>query len=299
MTKSALEEVPPWLLALMRFGVASAILLPLAQLRGGPSLLPKPVPIGTLVFMGATGVTLMFLCAYLGLVYTTASDAALLQASVPAMTASLAVVWLGERLNLARAAGIAISGLGVATVVLTGERVGNAPNPLLGNSIILGGVVAWSVYTIISRRLNHASQLAVTAYSTAVGTVLLFPAAAYDLVIQPPARISLDTWLKVVYMGAGAGALGYVLYNRALRSLQASQVTNFLNLLPLVAVVSSVLFLGEKLTLPQVVGGALVLSGVWLSTRGSVSAPSFRTDAEAALAPTKPTGSSPASRLNH
>ena len=252
----------------MRFGVASAILLPLAQLRGGTSLLPKPVPTRTLALMGATGVTLFFLFGYLGLVYTTASDAALLQGSVPAVTASLAVVWLGERLSRARAMGIAISGLGVATVVLTGERIGNAPNPLLGNSIILGGVVAWSVYTIISRQLNHASQLAVTAYSTAVGTVLLFPAAAYDLVAQPPARISLDTWLKAAYMGAGAGALGYVLYNRALRSLQASQVTNFLNLIPLVGVVSSVLFLGEKPTLPQVVGGALVLSGVWLSTRG-------------------------------
>lgn len=267
VTKSAVAEVPPWLFALMRFGIACAILVPLAQAQGGLSLLPKPMPLGAIGLLGLTGVTLFFLCLNLGLVYTTATAGALLQGSVPACTAALAIAILGERVGRAHAVGITISAIGVAIVVLAGERRDDAPNPLLGNLLILGSVISWSTYTVLVRRLRHTHQVAVTAYSTLAGMLMLGPAAAYDLAVQPPGPVSGLAWLQALYLGTGAGAFGYLLYNHALRFLGASQVANFVNLTPVVGVLCGTLFLGETLVPLQLLGGLLVLAGVSLSTR--------------------------------
>jgi drug/metabolite transporter (DMT)-like permease len=267
VTKSAVAEVPPWLFALMRFGIACAILLPLAQAQGGLSLLRKPPPLGALGLLGLTGVTIFFLCLNLGLVYTTATAGALLQGSVPACTAALATLILGERIGRAHAVGIAVSAVGVAVVVLAGERREDAPNPLLGNLLVLGSVISWSTYTVLVRRLRHAHPVAVTAYSTLAGTLMLVPAATYDLAVQPPGPFSQVAWLQALYLGTGAGAFGYLLYNHALRFLGASQVANFVNLTPVVGVLCGTLFLDEALVPLQLLGGLLVLAGVSLSTR--------------------------------
>src|SRR5436190_5050103 len=90
-------QVPPLLLAFLRFGIASALLVPLAEARGGLSLLPRPVPWRLLALMGLTGVALYFATANLALMYTTASDVSLVQGSMPVATAILAVLFLAER----------------------------------------------------------------------------------------------------------------------------------------------------------------------------------------------------------
>lgn len=265
--KVAQDEVPPLLLVLLRFALASAILLPLAQARGGLDTLPRPLPIGTLALMGLTGVTLFFTGVGLALLYTTVSASALIQGAIPAVTASLAVLLLGERFSRGRALGIGLSVLGVLVLMIGEDGGRDAPNPLLGNLLVVGAVVAWSIYTILGKRLQHAPQLAVTTYSTLVGTLLVLPLAAWDLAHFSWGTMSAGVWVAVVYLGAGASALSFLLWNRALQVLDASQVGNFVNLLPLVGIVSAALFLGELPAVGQLTGGALVLAGVWLVVR--------------------------------
>ncbi len=266
VTKSALDQVPPLLLALLRFAVASAILLPLAHARGGPALLPRPLPLGRLALMGATGVTLYFVAFNLSLAYTTASEGALIQGSIPAVSALAAVVLLRERLGPGRAAGITASVAGVALVVLAGGG-GEAPNRPLGNALMVGSVVAWAIYTVLGRRLGGASGLATTAYSTLLGTLFLVPPAAIELATRPRPTLSADGWLAVAYLGAVASALAFLLWNRALAVLDVGQASAFINLVPLVGVATATLVLGEPLLPAQLAGGGLVLVGVALCSR--------------------------------
>ena len=266
VTKSALAEVPPLLLALLRFGVASAVLVPLAQARGGLDLLPRPLPLFSLSLMGLVGVTLFYVAYNLSLVYTSATEAALVQGCIPAVAAVLAIAFLGERLSARRALGIGTSVLGVAVVVGGGADGVDAPNPLLGDLLMLGASCCWAVYTILGKRLQRASQLAVTTYSSLIGTLLLVPAGAYDLATRPPSAVSAGTWLIVLYLGVIASALPFLLWNRALLHLDASQATNFLNLLPVVRVVTTAALLGEVPPAGQLLGGVLVMAGVWLSS---------------------------------
>jgi drug/metabolite transporter (DMT)-like permease len=270
ITKSALEEIPPLLLAFLRFTIASAILLVLAQARGGPRRLPTPVPWASLALMGLTGITIFYLGFNLGLIYTSAADGALIQGAIPAATVGLSAALLGERLTRARAFGVALSVVGVGLILLAAGGPSTGSNRLLGDLLMLTTVAAWAVYTVLGRRLREAELLAVTAYSTAFGTLLLLPGAAYDLAVGPARSISAvswGSWLAVLYLGIVCSALCYLFWNWSLQHLDASQAGNFINVIPVVGVASSAVVLGESIAAGQLLGGALVLVGVWLVIR--------------------------------
>jgi drug/metabolite transporter (DMT)-like permease len=267
VTKVAIGEVSPLLLALVRFIIASAIFLALVQPFGGLSLLSKPIPWLSLSLMGLTGVTIFYIAFNLALAETSATASALIQGAVPAFTAMLAMPFLAERIDPRRGLGIGASIVGVVLVVLVGGGGGDAPNPLLGDLLMLVAVLAWCAYTILGKRIRSASPLAVTAYSSVIGTVALVPIGLIDLIQRPPTHLSLGGLAAVLYLSVAASAVTLLLWNRALRALDASQAANFINVVPIVGVGCAAIFLGEPLLPLQLAGGALVLAGVWLSSR--------------------------------
>jgi drug/metabolite transporter (DMT)-like permease len=269
VTKAGVETVPPMLFALLRYCVASLLLVPLALVRGGGV---TALPRGTLALMGLTGVALYYTGFNVALTYTTASQGALVQASIPVVTAIMAVLWLRERLSPRRAVGIALAVIGVLLIVARAEPDADARSPVLGNLLMLGTVVVWGIYTMLAKRAADADPILVAAGVTLVGTLLLIPGALVEATSGPMPRIAPAAWLRIAYLGVFPSALGYLLYNRALRDLDASQVGAFTNLSPLIGAVSGVVVLGERVTALAIVGGAAVIAGVWLSTSGQPSA---------------------------
>jgi drug/metabolite transporter (DMT)-like permease len=266
VTKASLAEVPPMLFALLRFGVASVLLLALAQARRGSAKVSRPAPWGTVALMGLTGVTLYYVGYNLSLYYATASQSAMIQSAIPAVTASLAFMFLKERLSLRRVLGIGLSIIGVLLILIVAAPSADARNPPLGGVLMFGAVVVWSVYTILAKQLADFDQLLVTAYVTAIGAALLVPITLFELLSKSLPAISVRGFLSVLYLGAVSSAGGYLLYNRSLKHLDASQAAAYINLLPVVGVATAVLFLGESLVAWQLLGGALVLLGTWLSS---------------------------------
>jgi len=265
VTKAGVEAAPPMLFALLRYCVASLLLLAIALLRRGTARLPRPAPWGTLSLMGLTGVALYYMGFNVALTYTTASQGALVQSSIPAVTAAVAVVMLRERLSAQRMLGIALAIAGVVLIVARTGGGTSAPAPLLGNVIMFATVVVWAVYTSLAKRVSGADPVAVTAAISILGTLMLVPGAALEAANAPTPAISGPTWLRIVYLGALPSAASYLLYNRALRDLDASQVGAITNLSPVIGAVSGVVLLGETITPLAVAGGALVLAGVWMS----------------------------------
>ena len=265
VTKSGVEHIPPMRFALLRYCVASVLLIPLALVRGGLRRLPRPVPWGTLALMGLTGVALYYIAFNLALTYTTASQGALIQSSIPAVTALFAVVWLGERPSPRRIAGIALAVVGVLLVVAGGKPDGDAGRAsVVGNLLLFGTVLTWSVYTMLAKRLAKADFIAVMAAVSVAGTLMLIPAALLEALATPAPPIPRDGWVRIAYLGTFSSAVSYLFYNRALRDLDASQVGAFTNLAPVVGVASGALFLGETITPLALAGGALAVLGVWM-----------------------------------
>jgi drug/metabolite transporter (DMT)-like permease len=267
VTKGGLDEIPPMRFALLRFSVASLLLVAVALARGGLSRLPRPAPSGTLMLMALTGISLYYVGFNLALTYTSASQGALVQSSSPAITATAAVWLLGERVTRRRLLGIALAIVGVLLIVARGAPDANAPSPLIGNLLMFGTVVLWSVYTVFAKRLANADPAVVLAVVSCVGTLMLIPPALIEAARTPVAPISVESWLRIIYLGAFPSAAGFLLYSRALRDLDASQAGTFINLVPVIGVISGVLLLGDSISPMALVGGALVLVGIWVASK--------------------------------
>jgi drug/metabolite transporter (DMT)-like permease len=264
--KSVIQETTPLMLACLRFFCASAVLVPLALMRGGLKALPKPLPLGTLLLMTLCGYVFYFAAFNYAMVYTSAVQGALIQALLPAAIATAAALFLRERPSARRIAGIALSIIGVALVVGYGHEDTDARNPILGGILMSSTVVAWALYTVLAKRLAQTDQIVVTAFNMLAAGVLLIPLVLIDLHGAPFPPLSTTGWAHVVYLGLFASGAAFVVYNLALRDLDASAVGVWMNLVPLVGMAAAVLFLGETLNAWQIVGAAVALAGMWLSS---------------------------------
>jgi drug/metabolite transporter (DMT)-like permease len=160
--------------------------------------------------------------------------------------------------------GIAISIVGV--VLIAGAGAGDAGTlQLLGNILVLGGLIAWVAFTVQAKRMpsKHDPLVSTTA---GIGGALLFliPLTTLEVARTGVPEVTLQGVLAIAYLGALASALAYWLWNHALSSMDAAVAAPYLNLIPALAVVLALL-VGESIAPEQLLGGAIVAVGVWLS----------------------------------
>ncbi|NLG48526.1 MAG: DMT family transporter [Chloroflexi bacterium] len=265
VTKSALREMGPLMLTVLRFVIAFAMLGPLAHRQGFRlRMLRQPI----FLRFGLTGVALYYTLQNVGLAYTSATSGTLILAIIPAATALFAMWLLGERLQARQIAGIAIAVAGTAFVALMTGSNQDAPNPLLGNLLIAGSVVAWVIYTIQGKRLNAAyPAIVTTTASIGTGLLMMLPFGIAEVWQSGLPHLSRDGGLAIFYLGVIATALPMFLWNYALQHLDASVASLYLNLVPIVGVLLAVAY-GETVSVWQLLGGLLTLGGVVASGGG-------------------------------
>lgn len=265
-TKPMLERVPPLTVATARFAIALAILWPLVIYTGRRPVLGR-VP----AMMGFIGVFLVYVCQNVGLQYTSATNGALIHGGVPILAVLLAVPLLSERPTRTRVVGIVASLIGVAAVVGIGPGA-DAGVSALGDALVLVSALALAGYVVIARHAFAGHDpVALTAGVALYGLLFLLPVGSAELVIGKMARPTVTDLLGLLYLGAGASALAFVLWGYGLRHLDASQAAVFVNFSPLVGVVAAAAFLGEPIAAVQLGGGALIIAGVCLTTSSHAS----------------------------
>jgi drug/metabolite transporter (DMT)-like permease len=267
VTKGLIDLWPPFTLALARVGIGTLVLMPLAFARHQRG---ARLPWGAIWFMGLLGVTLYYLTFNLAMVYISASQGALVQASIPAMTALVAVVWLRERANAMRWLGIALSIAGVL-IVFSGNGSAPGQSSLLGNFLMFASVVCWALYTALAKRAANFDPLVITVCVMGTGTLLLLPFSAYEILTEGLQPMPIQGWAGLLYLGFMASGVAYALYNASLRHLDASAVGVYTNLIPVVGVLTGIVFLGEPMSLRAILGGAIVMLGVWITSRSERS----------------------------
>lgn len=266
MTKDVLDVVPPLTLAFMRVVIGFLVLLPFAVYRLRRQPAPRaPLPWRDMLTMGAIGVAFYYGVFNFGLFFTSASQGALVQSSIPAMTALVAMLLLGEPATRSRMLGIALSVAGVL-VIFSGSSAGHAATaPLFGNLLVFASVIAWGVYTAYAKRCAHVDAMILTAGVIGAGALFLLPCAAIELRGQPLPVLNPTEWLEVMVLGAGASGVAYMLYNLALQDIDASQAGVFANLIPVVGVASGIVILGDPISLRAILGSLIVIAGVWVT----------------------------------
>lgn len=268
VTKELIALWPPYTLACARVSLGTLVLLPLAISRHRrETRLPWP----TIWVMGLLGVALYYLSFNVAMMHVSASQGALVQSSIPAMTALVAVLWLRERASALRWLGIAMS-VGGVLIVFSGGVSDSSESALLGNLLMFASVVCWALYTSMAKRVSGYDSLVITVAVMGTGAVLLLPLAGYEIVTANLGGKGLPAlppmgWAGVLYLGVVASGFAYLLYNASLRHLDASAVGVYTNLIPIVGVLTGVVVLGEPLSARAIVGGLVVMLGVWITSR--------------------------------
>ena len=259
--KFALQDMGPFLLTFLRFFIAVLFLIPLAYRDGFRFfLIFKPF----FLLCGLAGVLLEFGLQNIGLLYTTAGNAALIFASVPAITLFLSVIFLKEKLNTRMVLGVFLSILGVLFIYLNNLSTAGQQY-LLGNLLILAAVIAAAVYVVlIKSRINHYSSLLITTGGFSSGVLFLLPFALVETLSAQTLSLSWKGAAAVLFLGLGASALAFLLWNSGLKHIKASAAAPFMNLTPVTGIFAAVL-IGENFSWLQLCGGALTILGVWLS----------------------------------
>jgi drug/metabolite transporter (DMT)-like permease len=267
VSRIVLDDVGPVTLAMARLLIGSAILGPLAW-RGIRGAKLSREDHWRLALMGLVGFTLAFALGNWGLARSTASNAALLITVEPAALILLSPLLLGERLGRREGVGAGLAILGATLVVVNGiPGVTQALVPhWRGDLLLILSGVAYAAYSLLARPvlLRHPA-LVVTACSILWGAATMLPLAGLEWAAGPPSRWTPRALVGVLYLGLVMTALGYAVWNWCLERVEAPRVAIFLNLQPLGGALLGVWWLGERLTLFTVVGGALILAGLHLT----------------------------------
>ncbi|MBI4638281.1 MAG: DMT family transporter [Candidatus Rokubacteria bacterium] len=271
-TKLALQDFPPFFLGAVRCTIASGFLLLLLARAGADAARAlTPAALGSFLVLGISGIAVSTQLSYVAIYYTTAANTAILQAATPVMVALGARFYLGERLRRAQWAGVALSALGVLVVITNGRLAALTPQELrAGDFINLVALAGWAAYTVYGTRVlaTHSPMLATTA-AYVLGTLLLIPTAILTAPLFPAPRLGSGlAWGFVLYQ-ALAGAVAHIWWYRSVDVIGPSRSAIFMNLQPVVGLALARGILAERIGLWQVVGTALVLGGVALTTRGS------------------------------
>ncbi len=257
ITKFLMNSIGPFMVIGLRLVISLIVITPIALKRGfqWKMLIQKDY-----LLFGLTGVTLYFGLANTGLNQTTAANAALIQAANPAAVALLSAIILKETITLQRGFGIALSIIGV--LLVSGIPTAGGESYLFGNLLMIGSVIAWAVYTIQSRKIpTSVDALVSTTASFFTGLFWLMPFILWEYTRLGAPIITPVSWVSLVYLGTVASALAYFLWNFALNSVEASLAAPFINLIPIIGLVLSILA-GETVTFFQILGGLIAILGV-------------------------------------
>jgi drug/metabolite transporter (DMT)-like permease len=268
VVKYALADFMPLSFTIVRFAL-SALFLVLFMIVRGESLILDRRDVYATVRLGFIGITLYNIFFMEGINSTTASNTALFISSSPLFAVILLSLLKKERLRARVMAGLAVATLGVVLIIQDKPAgFGISRRDLGGDLLTLCAAAFWALYTVLAAPLlEKYSALKVTAYSMATGTILLLPIGSYELFQQTWIAVSVRSWAALAFSAFLSGGVAFTLWYQGVQRIGVTRTVTYHYFVPAVAVVFAALFLGERITVAQIIGGMAILAGVYLVQR--------------------------------
>jgi drug/metabolite transporter (DMT)-like permease len=270
-TKVVLRDISPVTIVWLRFAMGVLILGMAVVVRKQFSLLNRNEWL-YFALLGFLGITFHQWLQSNALKTSEASTTAWIVSTTPVFMAILGWIVLKEKLPWIKIAGILLAFFGVLLVVYDGDlsaiSLGTFGKP--GDILILISAINWTIFSVLSRRglKTHPATL-MMFYVMVLGwvfTSFLFFATGN---VSEVSRLTVNGWLGITFLGVFCSGLAYIAWYDALQALTTAQTGVFLYIEPLVAVVVAFFLLEEPITLSSLLGGAVILFGVWLVNRQS------------------------------
>ena len=261
-------EVPPVGLSFWRWLLGAFALLPFIYpglKTNAPHIRKHIWPLtmlgGTMI---ASATSLM-----IGLNFTTAINASVINAIQPVSTVLLAMLILHDRLRLSQSCGVALGLIGVIAMIARMD-----PAALIrlqfnaGDILILLGSMGYSLYAINLRKIPNTMPPPVALFIIIVtGCVIVLPFYVIETIVYKPVPISANAIYAIVALSLVSTVFGTLMWNLGNQLIGPSRAGMFINLIPVFAALMAIVFLDESLHLYQVTCAVLISIGIFLVLR--------------------------------
>lgn len=266
--KFSIAEFPVYSLTFFRFLIAAAVLFLIMWKRGEDLTLEKSdIPrILLLSLLGMVGYHVFFFTA---LKYTSSVNTSLIAATNPIMTTIMASLILKERFPKKAVGGILISFLGVAMIVTNGSiDIIKNMNFNIGDIYMLLAVLSFSLYFIVLKGIvGRIAPIKLTSYVFLFCVILLIPMVIYENPMSFLPKTTWTGWSSLIYMSIFASVIAYLIQQVSVKRIGPAKTSLYVNLVPLFSMIMAYFILGEVITLPKVLAGFMIISGVIITLR--------------------------------
>lgn len=260
--KLALQNIPPFTLAFLRFFGAALLLFPFAV----NDLWIKRQDWGKFVLLSLFGITINITFFFQGLKFAPSINAPIISSSGPVFIYLFSIFILHEKNHPKVLLGTLISLLGV--VVIVGEPLLNGlKGEILGNIFFVAATLGAVVHAIICKEISSRySASSITFWSFLIGSLTFLPFFLYEMVDLHPFA-TLD-YRGIVGLGFGiflSSALAYSLFDWGIKKIDVQEVGLFYYIDPIIAAMIAIPLLGEVITSLFLLGSLLVFSGIFIA----------------------------------
>lgn len=251
----------PISLAFLRSAISVLIFFAIILARGHARVLVRDALV--MAVLGIVGLGANVILFHLGLNLTTTSHASLMTSTSPIITSIISWLFLNEIFNLRKGAGVLLSFAGVSLTLIEGTSLQLSASVLRGDLIMLTSAFFWSVYTVVGKPvLDRYPPLVISTYTMFFGTIFMFPFAYNEGLFQISLNFGIKGWAVMAFLSLFVTALAVALWYNGLKRLAPAEAMVFMNLVPVVAAIIAIVFLGEKITPLFVAGLLMVIGGV-------------------------------------
>jgi drug/metabolite transporter (DMT)-like permease len=272
VVKYALRDFPEVSFNALRLIIASAVFmaaLAIGRARTNAGLRAPEPPVTwrewrSLIGLGVVGTGFYQLLFLAGVARTSVANSSLIFGCTPVAVAIMSSIAGHDRLTAARWAGAALSFTGIYTLV--GLRAEISSATFAGDALIFGAMLCWSLYSVAAQPLlKRHSPLVVTGWAMTSGTAVYLVFAIVPMLRTDWAAISTISWILMTASALLALAFSYIVWYTAVQRIGSSRTAIYSNLTPIVAMIVAFFWLGEPITRIQMLGAALILSGIALT----------------------------------
>ena len=264
VAKVLAESLPVPLILGLRCALAVAVLWPLALRMDGALRLPRRT-LWNLALQAAFGTVLYNAALLAGLRLTTALEAGLILATLPAVVAIGGALWLRERLPARQWAAVALAAFGMAALVaarVAAEGGGSA----LGNLLVFAGVCGEAMYVLLARRLGAGVPVVTATLWMQVFSLLMLLPLCLPVLGAAAALADPDTAALLVFHSLTTSVVCLLLWYAGMRRAPAGVAGVFTAFLPATAAAVAVLWLGEPFTAVHAAGFVLLTGSLVVAT---------------------------------
>lgn len=248
--------------ASFRYAVALLFMVPMLLFKDVKAFKLTRKQFFHLALLGFTGIFAYSFFFFTGLRMVKASHGALIVALNPVLVMLISAIIGKERIAGIKIIGLMISLIGTALVISRGDIMDLFTMFTWGDALMLGCPVSWAFYTYFAKdALKFSTPLQASTWAIITGMMFIL----FFVPFEPfPIQVDWKVWLAIVYLGICGSVLGFVWYYEGIKAIGPVKTSAFNNLIPIFAMLLSVILLGETIHAYMIYGSAMVIGGVFL-----------------------------------